>query len=162
MKFSKVFITIMTLICLFVNELLSQVENIRSVQYKNSYAVIYYDLIDNSNQKYDVKLYLSNRKVSKKILLEGAAVSGEIGKNITPGREKKIIWNLPQQFASDLKKKGFDFIVEATQHKSHKKWRWYVLGVTALGSAAYLILTSTDDEPSQATRDKLAEPPQFP
>lgn len=60
-------------------------------------VTVTYDLIGGkSNQKFALDLYGSHNNFSKPL----AKVSGDVGKNITPGVGKKIIWEAAQEFST--------------------------------------------------------------
>jgi len=164
MKFIKFLLCISLLLLIPESTVRSQntiVDNVRFVQYNNSNVKVYYDLVGKVTKKYTVDLFLYQPGKNIKKQLAGSKVSGDVGKNISPGKGKEIIFYLPKEFTDKLKKNGFKFIVDATLQKKRKKWPWIVAGISAVGGAALLIISSSSSSTSPNNQE-LVEPPEFP
>ena len=165
MKSIKFIFCVSLLLLLPESRVISQnpiVDNVRIVQHNNSNVEVYYDLVAKVTKKYTVDLFLYHPGKNIKKQLAGSKVSGDVGKNISPGTGKKIIFYIPKEFTGSLKKNGFKFIVDATLQKKRKKWPWIVAGISAVGGAALLLISSSSSSSTSPNNQDLAEPPEFP
>ena len=63
---------------------------------------IYYDLIDNDpTHKYTVKLFSSRDNFVNNL----RKVSGDVGLQVSPGTNKKIVWNISDEFGDNVEEK---------------------------------------------------------
>jgi len=85
---------ILSIICIAFPQLISQViSNVDFVQNDQNIEISYNLIGTDTNQKYDVTVFISKDgglTFDKKPLTQ---VSGDVGQNITPGINKKILWD---------------------------------------------------------------------
>ncbi|MBY0433617.1 MAG: hypothetical protein K2U26_05870 [Cyclobacteriaceae bacterium] len=72
-----------------------QVQNVKAVQAGND-VLVTYDLMDNTNKSYFVKLYVS-KDGGVSFTDELRSVTGDVKQNAMPGANKKIIWSGKQE-----------------------------------------------------------------
>jgi len=119
----------------------TQVKNVRFVD-KGKNIIVYYDLVGNDNKKYSVSLSLSN-DFGKTFKIKPVSISGEVGKNIRTGRNKKIYWNIKNDFPKGLSGDGFVFAVDAQLQQRKNRWPIYLIpAVGAIGAVVYYSMQS--------------------
>lgn len=122
-----------------------QVKNVHFVDKQNVIAV-YYDLIGNYENKFQISLSLSN-DFGKNFEINPISLKGEVGKNIKPGKNKEIFWDIKKDFPNGLSGDGFVFAVDAQLQKGRRKWPYYLLGTGALiGGAVYYLSQGDESE----------------
>ena len=141
------FIFIFTIQCLFAGEVL--VRNVRFEQ-QDTEIVVYYDLESNSSKKHEVTLILSDNS-GLTFNITPRETEGDIGKNVLPGRRKKIIWHFMKDYPQGLKGDNFVFCVQAELEKGGSKLHWYLIGAGVIGGVVYFVTQSKDggsDDPT--------------
>lgn len=114
-----------------------QVKNV-SFEQEDDRIVVKYDLVGKPGKKYTVTLRGSDNS-GRTYGIDPSAVTGDVGKDITSGYEKKIIWRLTADYPQGLEGERFVFKVDAVAIKGKRKWPWIVGGVVA-GVVVYLIV----------------------
>lgn len=150
--------------------------NVSNVHFKqkNEQVFIYYDLAGISTKDfYDVHVSLTNDQ-GKKYKVDTTAASGDIGPHVTAGKNKKITWNLRQNYPNGLDGKQFQFMVTADESskrvsstealadqntKHNNNWIYYTAaGSLVLGiGTALMIITN-----SSGSSNGLPAPPSHP
>jgi len=101
--------------------------------------VIRYDLDGEAGQKYKIKLSLEDEN-GRNYPLGKNALTGDVGKNVLPGTNKKVTWQMLKDYPSGLEGEGFMFSVEAVpQKKAGKAWLYVVGGAAVAGGAVMLL-----------------------
>jgi hypothetical protein len=139
------------------------VENVRFQQRKDSKVIVAYDLAGDSKKKYTVLLSLYIPQTKKWVRLAGRTVIGDVGRDIQPGRGKRIGWDLPADVPGGLNGEDFMFAVDAYLQREAKKWPLIVTGLAAAaGGGTALLLLSGGSSGSSATLPDLPGPPDLP
>ncbi len=138
------------------------VENVRFQQRKDSKVVVAYDLIGDPKKKYTVVLSLYIPETKKWLRLAGKTVIGDVGKNVRPGRGKRIGWNLLTDIPDGLHGENFVFAVDAYVQREAKKWPLIISGLAAAGGGTALLLLSAGSSSPQRTAPDLPGPPDLP
>lgn len=105
----------------------SQNVQIRDIELAGKDIIVHYDLEDsNPNNEYILDLY-SNRDNFSTALLR---VKGDIGNEVKPGKDKKVVWNLSDELgnykgkvAVELRGKVFTPIVKFQEFNVEKNYR---------------------------------------
>lgn len=137
------------------------VENVCFFQRPDTMVVIVYDLVGKPS-RYEVKLSLYRPDIYDTLALMGPSVIGAVGKNIRPGKDKKIGWYLPTDFPRGLAGDDFVFIIDVYEQKNWLRWPWVVAGLTALGGGVAYLLKPSNSSDSPVPVVDLPEPPEFP
>ena len=102
--------------------------------------VIHYNLTGDNNQKYQVTISLADAQ-NHDYTITSKSVNGDIGKDVEPGMDKTIVWNMTQDYPSGLEGEGFVFTVDAVpQKKSSKTWMYVVGGAAAVTGVTVVLL----------------------
>ena len=113
-----------------------KVKNVR-FEDKGETVEIKYDLEGEADTKYLVSVMLSYDD-GKTLPVNTRYLKGDIGKNIRPGTEKEIIWELKKDYPFGLMGDGFVFGVTAESQKwSIKKMSLYIAGTGIVGGIVY-------------------------
>lgn len=121
----RLFLTAAILVGVF--EVSAQNVQIREVEIAGKKIIVHYDLEDsNPNNEYDLALY-SNRDNFSTALLR---VSGDIGSEVKPGKDKKVAWDVFDELgkyngrvAVELRGKVFTPIVKLQEFDVEKKYK---------------------------------------
>lgn len=107
------------------------VENVRFDQ-EDDIVTIYYDLIsDNEDSRYNIQLLLELDE-DRFMELNSGSVTGDVGSNISPGIEKKITWDVLQDYPRGLESERIQFAINVGQYNQNKR-RWlYIAGSSLL------------------------------
>lgn len=104
-----------------------QTVTIKNIELAGQKVIVHYDLEDsNPNNEYSLGLYASRDNFSTALL----RVTGDIGTEITPGTDKKVIWNVAEELGNykgrlslELRGKVFTPIVKLQQFDIDKKYK---------------------------------------
>lgn len=115
----------------------SKVENVQFSQ-EEDLVTITYDLIsDSDDARFNVQLLLEYEN-GQLIELNSGSVEGEVGSNILPGKEKKIIWNVLEDYPNGLQSDQIQFAVNVwqptTSNHPNRKWIYIATGALVLGA----------------------------
>jgi hypothetical protein len=138
------------------------IDNVSFYERQDGQVIVQYDLIGKPGKKYTIVLSLFARDRQILIPLTKGAVFGDVGKNISPGRNKQIRWDLLQDKPTGLHGNNFVFVVDAySQQKTLKSP--ILLGVLGAvgGGVTFLILNSDSSKPPSISPD-LPGPPDLP
>ena len=95
-------VTIGFFIALAFHGAIAQTFLITQVEMEGVKLNIYYDLIDNdATHKYTVKLFSSRDNFVSNL----KKVSGDVGLQVSPGTNKKIVWNISDEFGDNVEDK---------------------------------------------------------
>lgn len=146
------------LIFLFLTPLCytQHIENISFEEYQNK-ILIYYDLIGEKDDEYEISLVLKREEYSGFIFIP-KTVEGDIGKGNYAGRKKKIIWDVSKDYHIDPEVEDFYFEVSATK-LGGIPWYYYVGGTAVAGGLAAILLMKKDEG---TTRIPIKQPPDRP
>jgi hypothetical protein len=103
---------------------------------------IFYELSETKHKElYDISVYASNDNFSKKL----THLSGNVGKNTSPGSSQKIIWN-PQKNLSDF---DGDIVFEVrakaqTKKKIRTRYVLIPLAVIGVGISTIVLLNQVE------------------
>jgi hypothetical protein len=160
----KAIIILRLLITLFTHLHASElrVENVHFDQQQDGQVVVLYDLIGRPGKKYTIILSLFSRDRQLMIPLTKGAVFGDVGKDISPGRNKQIRWDLLKDKPTGLYGNNFVFVVDAYSQQETRKSP-ILLGVLGAvgGGVTFLILNSGSSKLASPGPD-LPEPPDLP
>jgi len=134
-----------------VSQIHAQDVKVRNVTFtqKDELIIIRYDLDGKLNKKYKVDLSLSD-DYGVTFQIKPEALRGNVGKNITPGNGKEIIWEMTKDYPNGLEGEGYVFAVDAKLQKSGSKFKflYFMLGGAVFGDIvafkAHNIDTTTD------------------
>ncbi|MBD3615417.1 MAG: hypothetical protein HUJ22_02510 [Gracilimonas sp.] len=135
-------------------EKLPRIENVHFSQNSDTVRV-YYDLLaKNKDTKFDVKLLLSLGE-NQNFEITSPAASGDLGKNVFPGKERRIEWSVLQDFPNGVDESNIQFMVNAENMSSsvNKKWIYITAGAVLVGAGTTLGLIWKSDN------DNLPFPP---
>lgn len=108
MKFHKLLLTI---VCASFFSEVAFSQNITNVDanQEGKAIAITYDLAEKSN----ISLYISNNNGKDKKLIPNEYLSGDIGKKVVPGEDRKILWKVLEQFPNqNFEGENLSFIVK--------------------------------------------------
>jgi TolB-like protein len=106
---------------------------------KSGTISIIYDLSGQYDKKYLISILLSDNN-GRSFSIKPKKLSGDIGKNIKPGRNKKIIWYMKEDFPLGLMGSSFVFEVDAKLQKGGIKRPLIIgVGVAAVALIVYII-----------------------
>jgi hypothetical protein len=147
----------------FANGLRSQeveVKNVRFKQGKDSKVIVTYDLLGDASKKHMITLSLFRPDTKETAPLNPKNLFGDVGKNVSTGRGKKIVWDLLKDFPKGLHSEGFVFTIDADAQKGGSKLPWIAGGVVATGGLIALIAEWIADPSS--TEQGIPLPPALP
>jgi hypothetical protein len=126
-----------------------------SVDFTDRVIEIQYDLIPVSeNGKYRVSLAISDDGGTTYEVIP-RMIAGDIGRDISPGMNKRIIWFIEREFPAGIDIDRYDFRITAKRQGLSRNILYVLLGaVVAGGSAAAYFLFVADD-----TDDEFPLPP---
>jgi hypothetical protein len=121
------------------------IQNI-SVDFTDRVIEIHYDLIPESeNGKYTVSLAISDDGGTTYDVIPHM-IAGDIGRDILPGMNKRIIWFIEREFPAGIDIDRYDFRLTAKRQGLNRNILYVLLGaVVAGGSAAAYFLFVADD-----------------
>lgn len=139
MFFSKRIIPII-LFVIINSQIHAQDVKVRNVTFTqmDELIIIRYDLDGRLNKKYKVTLSLSD-DFGVTFQIKPKALLGHVGKNITPGNGKEIIWEMTEDYPNGLEGEGYVFAVDAELQKGGSKFLYYLLGGGAVGGIVYFV-----------------------
>ncbi len=119
----------------------STVENVR-YSVADQKVIINYDLNGTAGKQYSIKLILKKQSDQNYQYIP-SVVSGDVGKNQSPGKDKQIVWDISEEFPGGLFGKDYYFVVEATEINNNPSiLSWIGVGVAAVAATAtYLIIS---------------------
>ncbi len=91
-----------------------------------------YHLSGDAEKKYVVTLFLSYDG-GRTFTIQPRGIAGDVGRNMRPGANKKIIWRIGEDFPEGLRGERFVFAVEAELQKNPLRWPYYVAGAGIVG-----------------------------
>jgi hypothetical protein len=112
-----------------------------------------YDLSDKPGKKYTVSTALSKDK-GKTYDVDLLSLEGDAGKDITPGINKTITWNMLKDYPRGLEGEDFVFAVDAKLQKGAEKWP-YLAGAAVAGGAAYFVIQSGKNGGSESNKGSV-------
>ncbi len=136
-----------------------QVLNVRMERTTNQ-LIVHYDLISSSDKKWLVTLTLRREGI---VLFRYSpkTLSGDCGKDVSPGTDKRIVWDYQREFPNGLSGDDYFVVVEANaQGSGLSPLVWVGGGVALMGGAALLLFSKKNDagQSSAATAGFPAEP----
>ena len=95
---------------------------------------IYYNLLGKSTQKYKIQL-LASINGGSSYTVNPTNITGDVGKGISPGKNKKIEWNLMEDYPNGLRGTKFQFLVKAHKEKNFTNTfvKYALIGIIAIG-----------------------------
>ena len=159
MRFSKFIYTALLILSFFTSPSFSQQLKVENVSFESvgNIVKIKYDLSGNYNKKYKISIRLSNDNgISYNI--HPKTTTGDLGKNITPGKNKQIEWHIYKDFPKGLAGDKFVFAVDAELQKG-RKWPFYLLGTGVAAGAAVLYLSQQAKEEDPTTGSIIIDIP---
>ena len=120
-----------------------------SYSMKDSDVVVHYDLAGPADKPYKVQLVLK-RQTQPFFKMIPIDVSGDVGTDVHPGRNKTIIWHMYKDVPYGLDGDDFYFEVSVTglgKKKSGTSWLLYVGGAIIGGAAAVYFGTDLFHKP---------------
>lgn len=113
-----------------------EVKNVSFIQ-RGEEIWITYDLDGQSGKKYSIELSVSE-DYGFSYRIDPRAVTGDIGRGISPGVNKQIRWYFMEDYPEGLEGSGFVFAVEAKRQRG-SRWPLYVIGCSVVGSTIYFL-----------------------
>lgn len=118
-----------------------KVENVR-YSVKNQRVIVNYDLIGVQGKHYTVQLILKKESDSSYQYIPNM-LSGDVGRQQSPGNDKQIEWNISEEFPGGLFGKDYYFEVNAKEiNNSPSLLSWVGIGVAAFAATATYIFIS--------------------
>lgn len=155
-RLRRISITIFLLIAII--SLNAQEVEVKNVTYTQMDELIFieYDLIGEMNKKYTIDISLSDN-YGTSFRITPRTVSGDVGKGITPGRDKQIIWEMTEDYPKGLEGEGFVFAVDAALQKSDGgNTLYYLLGAGVVGGVVYFVTQSTGGGEEEADKGSIS------
>jgi hypothetical protein len=139
MKIVLRFAPILIFLLCFSSQLPGQDTKVSNVRFEDRGETISvrYDLSGAYGKKFKIVISLSDDN-GRTFTIKPQTVRGDVGKNITPGRNKEIFWQVKADFPYGLKGSDFVFAVDAQLQKSGRKWP-YVVGVAVVSGVIYSV-----------------------
>lgn len=146
MLFLKTLLLLYCTLCLFPSITFSQQLQVKNVRFESAGEIvkIHYDLFGEPGKRYKISLKLSENN-GYTYNIRPKMISGDVGKNISVGKNKEVEWHMHKDFPSGLTGDEFVFAVDAELQKG-RKWPYYLLGTGVVASAAFLYLTQPKEE----------------
>lgn len=119
-------------------------ENVEHVSYtvSDGKILVSYDLMGDSEQLYNVSLIL-RKTGDKNFNYIPKTVSGDIGEGHFAGINKRITWEIKNDFPNGISGEDFYFIVQAEKLKDGSNiLTWVGIGVAAVAAAVTTIIVS--------------------
>ncbi len=116
---------------------------------KDSNAVVHYDLSGPTDKPYEVQLVL-RRETQPFFKMQPIDVTGDVGSEEHPGKNKEIVWHLYKDVPYGLDGDDYYFQVSVTLlgvKKSGASWLYYVGGAILGGAAAVYFGTDLFNKP---------------
>lgn len=140
-----------------------RVTNVHYTQIQDS-VIIYYNLISHApNERYRVHLYLS-MDGGKNFNLTPQSVSGDVGADILPGNQRRIVWNVLKDYPDGINGKSYQFLIRAqpqnnNSNKNPKIHHSHLLGYLLIGGVVGLAGTAAGILIGRSLRKGLPGPP---
>lgn len=119
-----------------------------TVQFDGRVVEIRYDLIvpDRTNGRYTVTLHISDDR-GRTYDVTPRMMAGDIGRDITAGMNKRIVWIIEREFPTEIDIARYDFRLTAKRQGFNRNILYALLGavVAGGGTAAYFILGGADE-----------------
>lgn len=135
-------ISILLFLLISIVQINAQEVEVKNVSFTQLDELIFikYDLIGKMNKKYTIEISLSDN-YGYSFRLKPHTVRGDVGKDITPGKDKQIIWEMTEDYPNGLEGEGYVFAVDATLQKNGGgKTLYYLLGISAAALIAKKII----------------------
>lgn len=123
------------------------VQNIR-VTAADRYIEIRYDLFgEREKDKYTISIEISDDG-GLTYNVTPHMITGDLGRDIIPGRNKRIIWMVERDFPGDIDLDRYEFRVTTKRQGFNRNILYVLLGtvVAGGGAAAYFIFGADDDD----------------
>ncbi len=136
---------IATFLFIVVFEINAQEVEVKNVTFTQMDELIFirYDLNGKPSKKYTIDITLSDN-YGYSFRIKPRKVQGDVGKDITPGSGKEIIWEMTEDFPNGLEGEGFVFAVDAKLQKNGGgKTLYYLLGAGVVGGVVYFVNQSS-------------------
>ncbi|MEG8948021.1 PEGA domain-containing protein [Rosettibacter firmus] len=133
------------------------IKNLR-FQKKGYYYEINYDLSDNNDTKYNVKLYLVDKSQKYERLVPLEHVYGDINEVKGPGKNKVIRWDFINEYPQGIENNNLYLLLKSEVIK--KRIPWYIYTAILGGTATYFIIKGKPQ--INVEKDKLPPPPKRP
>lgn len=118
-----------------------------SVQTDGTFIEIRYDLLpERMNRKHTVSLEISdNGGLTYDVMPR--IITGDIGRNVIPGRNKRILWFIERDFPGDIDLDRYEFRISTKAQGLSRNLLYVVIGaaVAGGGTAAYFIFSGDDE-----------------
>ncbi len=118
------------------------------VQTDGSVIEIRYDLVpENGNRKHTVSIEISDDG-GRTYNVTPYFITGDIGRDIIPGRNKRIVWMVERDFPVDIDLDRYDFRFTIKPQGFSRNTLYAMLGaaVAGVGTAALLIFSGGSDD----------------
>ena len=130
-----------------------KVRNVTFIQ-MGKLIIIRYDLDGGLDKKYKVNLSLSD-DYGVTFQIKPKALRGNVGKNITPGNGKKIIWEMTKDYPNGLEGEGYVFAVDAELQKGGN-FISYLLGGGTVAVIVYFVIQRGDGGNGAPTKGSIS------
>ena len=142
----NVFLVVLFLI--FNTSIKAQELKVENVQFedKGETVVVKYDIEGEPERKYRITLTLAY-DTGQALPINPKYLKGDVGKNIRPGTDREIIWELKKDYPFGLIGEGFVFGVTAESQKfSFGRMPLYIAGTGLVGGIIYFATKSVKQE----------------
>jgi len=143
----------------FSSQSMGQTTKVSNVHFEDRGETIsiQYDLSGQYGKKFKIEISLSDDN-GRTFTIKPLTVRGDVGKNVTPGRNKEILWQVKADFPYGLKGSDFVFAVDAELQKGGKKWP-YVVGAAVVGGVVYFATQGKKKTESSTTGSIVVDVP---
>jgi len=145
------FLCIITAFFIFPKYILAQDTRVENVRFQDMGETIFiqYDLQGRIDKKYKISIALSDDN-GLSFRIKPQNVAGDVGKNIIPGKGKKITWYIKQDIRGGLSGSGFIFAVDAELQKSGSILP-YILGGGGIVAGIVILLKPRPETTKQTS-----------
>lgn len=123
------------------------VQNV-SAYVEDSSIVIHYDLLpEQMEKKYTVSIDISGDG-GLTYDVTPRMIAGDLGRDILPGRNKRIVWIIERDFPAGIDLERYDFRITAKRQGFNRNILYAIIGavVAGGGTAAYFLFGVDDDD----------------
>jgi hypothetical protein len=123
-----------------------EVGNVHFTQ-EDNIVTVYYDLISSSDQsRFNVQLFIELED-GQSFELNAGSVSGDIGEEVAPGRQKSIQWDVLEDFPQGLEREQIQFAINVQRQRQagiNRNLIYMTTGALVLGAgvSAAILLTN--------------------
>lgn len=126
-----------------------KVENVR-LSNEQGKVVVYYDLAGPVDKEYEITLTLRREDVPS-FEYHPAGLSGDVGRGLYGGKNRKIVWDVPAFLATSSENDRYYFVVDAEMMSSGISPLYWIAGAALMGGGAALFLFAPKSTETQSS-----------